>query len=307
MSKKVAILMSTYNGSKYLEEQIESIENQTYEDITVFIRDDKSQDNTFEIIENLKQKYSNIIVIPSDKNLRPAKSFLTILKSVSNYGEFDYYAFADQDDVWLKEKVERAVHKLEELNNNDIPLLYFSDTMLVDKDLNRIKNVRKIKPEKIKPMNALIENIATGCTQVFNNKLKELLEKINLDEIEENFLHDDLAYKIASLTGIVVYDTNSYIYYRQHEGNVIGNSSTYLDKIQKRIKNRKKIVRLRSKIAKYILSNFKDNIKPEYLADLELIANYNFKRIKLLFNFNISRLDILDDLFYRIAIIFNSL
>lgn len=307
MNKKVAVLMSTYNGSKYLEEQIESIENQTYKDITIFIRDDKSTDNTPEIIDILSEKYSNIVKISSDKNLRPSKSFLTILKNVSNYGEFDYYAFADQDDVWLKEKVEKAVLKLEETQNDNIPKLYFSDTILVDKDLNRLENVRKIKLNKIKPMNSLIENIATGCTEVFNNKLKELLERINLDEIETIFMHDDLAYKIASLTGSVVYDTESYIYYRQHGGNAIGNSSTYLDKIQKRIKTRKTIIRLRSRMAKYILKNFKDDIKSEYLADLEIIANYNLKRIKLLFNFNISRLNIIDDFFYRIAIIFNLL
>ncbi len=304
-NKKVAILMSTYNGEKYLGEQIESIENQTYKNITLIIRDDESTDSTLNIVKEKKNKYSNIF-LERGKNLGPAKSFISILKSSDKYGDFDYYAFADQDDFWLKDKILMAVKKLDDLNNNE-PNLYFSDTILVDKKLKKLNNIRKIKIEKITPLNAMIENIATGCTIVFNKKLKEYLEQVEINDMFDGFMHDDLAYKLASLTGNIIYDENSYIYYRQHENNVIGNSSNYLDKFKKRKKVLKKNVRLRSRIAKYILDKYNEIIKPEYKKDVKLIANYDTKRIFLLFNFKISRLSKIDDFLYRITIILNLL
>lgn len=304
-NKKVAILMSTYNGEKYLKEQIESIEAQTYKEITLIIRDDNSTDKTLYVIDEMKKIYNNIFV-EKGKNIGPSKSFISILKNSKQYGKFDYYAFADQDDVWLEDKIYKAIEKLEVLDSNE-PSLYFSDTILVDKELNKLNNIRKICVEKITPLNAMIENIATGCTIVFNQKLKEYLEKVELEDVFDGFMHDSLAYKLASLTGNVVYDENSYIYYRQHENNVIGNSSNYIDKLKKRKKVLKKNVRLRSRIAKYILNKYKNVIKKEYERDLELIAYYNIKRLMLLFNFKISRLNKIDDFLYRISLLLNLL
>lgn len=297
--------MSTYNGEKYLDEQIESIENQTYKNITLLIRDDASTDRTIELIKNKQKKYSNIFLEKGD-NLGPAKSFISLLKISDIYGDFDYFSFADQDDFWLEDKILRAVEKLNKMNDNEANL-YFSDTILVDKNLNKLNNIREIKKEKITPLNAMIENIATGCTIVFNKKLKTYLERVEINDMFNGFIHDSLAYKLASLTGNVVYDDKSYIYYRQHENNVIGNSSNYLDKLKKRKKVWKKNIRLRSRIAKYILNTYGDIIKSQYKKKVELIANYNIKRLFLLFNFKICRLNKIDDILYRITIVLNLL
>ena len=98
---KVQVLLSTYNGEKYLQEQIESIIRQEDVEISLLIRDDGSCDKTIEIIENLKRKNSNIIYY-SGNNLGPARSFMDL---INKSGNFDYYAFSDQDDVWKSKKL----------------------------------------------------------------------------------------------------------------------------------------------------------------------------------------------------------
>ena len=125
--EKVCVLMSTYNGEKYLKEQIESILNQENIEVDILIRDDGSTDNTLNILENYTQKYKNIRYYTGE-NLRSAKSFMNLLFTVK---EYDYYAFSDQDDVWKKNKLYTAVSKLKEGYD-----LYGGKKSIVDSELN---------------------------------------------------------------------------------------------------------------------------------------------------------------------------
>ena len=302
MNSKVAVLMTTYNGEKYIEEQLESIEKQSYDDITIFIRDDGSLDNTVEILEKIRSKYNNIEIYKGE-NLGPCKSFFEIIKKSPD--TYDYYAFSDQDDFWLRFKIENAVNKLKKFKKIDKPVLYFTDTILVDKNLKKINQLRVIKKEDVKPENAIVENLATGCTVVINKNLKKLLEKISFEDMRIGMMHDDFAYKICALTGNIIFDDQSNILYRQHENNVVGSADTLKTQILKRIKSIRKNLGLRKEYSKIILKNFNELIKPEYKNLLNGYAKYNFNRIKLVFNFNIGRVKKIDDLLYRISLILN--
>ena len=104
-NKEVVILISTYNGEKYLAEQLDSLLNQTYQNIKIFIRDDGSKDKTIDIIKEY-QKKSEKIFLTEGKNIGFINSFFELLKLSNNA---DYYAYCDQDDVWMEDKIERAV------------------------------------------------------------------------------------------------------------------------------------------------------------------------------------------------------
>lgn len=301
MESRVTILMSTYNGEEYLKEQLNSLLNQTYKNIEILIRDDGSTDNTLEILKKYSESYDNISFY-TGKNLKPAKSFLDLIKKAE---KSKYYAFSDQDDVWDKDKIEIAIKMLEKEDYN-LPKLYFSNTKLVDKNLNELKNIRKIYKDKLNIGNALIENVATGCTVVFNDKLIELLKRINFDDIENGFMHDSLAYRICFATGSVIFDEIPHISYRQHGNNAIGNSSNIFDKIKKRKKSLKNTLNLRSKMSKFILERFNKELKKENYKFVEMIANYNNttrNKVKLLFCKDINRMNFWDNIMFKLAII----
>ena len=301
MESRVTILMSTYNGEEYLKEQLNSLLNQTYKNIEILIRDDGSTDNTLEILKKYSESYDNISFY-TGKNLKPAKSFFDLIKKAE---KSKYYAFSDQDDVWDKDKVEIAIKMLEKEDDN-LSKLYFSNTKLVDKNLNELKNIRKIYKDKLNIGNALIENVATGCTVVFNDKLIELLKRINFDDIENGFMHDSLAYRICFATGNVIFDEIPHISYRQHGNNAIGNSSNIFDKIKKRKKSFKNTLNLRSKMSKFILERFNKELKKENYKFVEMIANYNNttkNKIKLLFCKDINRMNFWDNIMFKLAII----
>lgn len=129
---KVAILMSTYNGSRYLSEQIDSILCQEGADVTLYIRDDGSSDQTIDIIKKYAKKYQNII-LTTGQNVGVGNSFMQLVYDCPD--DFDYYAFSDQDDIWLKEKLKVAIDNIKQ---KDTPTLYASNQMLVDENGKQI-------------------------------------------------------------------------------------------------------------------------------------------------------------------------
>lgn len=195
---------------------MESLINQININFKIFIRDDGSSDKTKEIL-NSYSKYKNI-EIEFGENIGVIKSFFELLEKSD--GNADYYAFCDQDDFWEKEKLTRAVDMLNNQEDSLLPLLYCSKTKLVDENLNFIRYSNSLK-RKLSIGNALVENIATGCTIVLNNSLrKEILkETVNKENI---IMHDWWVYLVALLKGKVIFDNDSYILYRQHQNNTVG-------------------------------------------------------------------------------------
>jgi glycosyltransferase involved in cell wall biosynthesis len=216
----VTVIMSTYNGEQYLAQQLDSLLNQTGVECHIFIRDDGSTDYTQNILNQYAQKNDNVQWI-SEENIGAARSFWKMMRMVDGG---DYYAFCDQDDVWLPNKLSEAVEKIKK-DDKQGPVLYYSQTIMVDKEGNLIKNKTSDYQLKIPSFSQLImENTATGCTMVWNQKLHEMARELAPEHIR---MHDHFLHLICSAcNGYICYDQTGYVYYRQHEDNVIGGRNT---------------------------------------------------------------------------------
>ncbi len=220
--KSVQVLLSSYQGEHYLPAQLDSILSQKGVQVSILVRDDGSGDGTQRILRNYAKKYANLSAY-SGQNLGTAKSFFHLLKHAGC--SCSYYAFADQDDVWLEGKLAHAVSCLEKMERKypGRPLLYAGNVIYASKDLRIQQTVPARCVRKPSFGNALTENICIGCTQVFNRKLLELVRSHLPDG---TVLHDWWMYLSASYFGSVYYDPNAYILYRQHEKNQIGMQKT---------------------------------------------------------------------------------
>ena len=214
---KVNILMSTYNGQQFLAEQIRSIQEQSYTDWTLFIRDDGSSDNTKEILKDFERQDSRIHIIDSDKsdNLGVIKSFHKLV----NHDRADYYFFSDQDDVWLPNKLELS---LKEVQNYlaDLPLMVYMDLKVVNQDLE-IMTESMVKSQShhanTELVQELTENTVTGGVAMINHALAEMWQVT--DDI---LMHDWYLALLASAFGNLVFIDQPGELYRQHSDNVLG-------------------------------------------------------------------------------------
>lgn len=298
--KKVQILMSTFNGEKYLREQLDSILSQDYSDISLLIRDDGSSDDTIGIIREYSDADSRVSYYQGS-NLGAKNSFFDLMLHADNL--CDYYALSDQDDVWSKNKISEAVKKVSA--EEGIPILYCSKPLLVDQKLNPLMTT--IKKANISPDfgNALVENINTGCTCLFN---KELLELVKGHIPEYTVMHDWWLYLSASAFGKVIYDENSYIYYRQHENNVIGSKSTYFDEFAGRLRNyRKHRGQLRKQVMEFQRLYQTDQEREQMMLTLIKAKSNFFFRWKIFFGNRIYRQRKIDNLIFKFLFLFGQI
>lgn len=247
--EKVQVLLSTYNGEKYLKEQIESIMKQEEVEISLLVRDDGSTDKTLLILAELAQKYKNITVYQG-KNKGPARSFMELL---NKSGDFSYYAFADQDDVWNSKKMIVAIQKLQ--GQEETPALYLSSLDIVNENLELIEKKKITGNFSIE--GAIIKNFAYGCTQVLNKKMRNVINQYSPQYL---IMHDSWITRVCyAIGGTVIIDENSYIQYRQHESNVVG----YKDGGFRKLKKQWKIacvdkISMRVNIAKELKEGYDD-------------------------------------------------
>ena len=205
-TKSVQVVMSTYNGEKYLKEQIDSILSQEGVDVRLYIRDDGSSDRTTDILASY-QEHKNV-KIEKGNNLGFAKSFLTALDECD---EADYYAFSDQDDVWEKDKLSTAIEILEE-ESQSTPLLYCSALQRVDENLNPL-HVQSYHGLRINLPSMLTRGRLAGCTFVFNNTLRNLVK--NSSQIEMHASHDSwVLLACLACGGNVFFDKKPHILYK---------------------------------------------------------------------------------------------
>ena len=218
--EQIDILLATYNGEKYLSELIDSILSQTYKNIRLIISDDCSKDNTREILDKYKKEDSRVIVYKQEQNQGYVKNFEFLLKKV----ESDYYMLADQDDVWLPEKVEKSLQKLKAENAD----LVFGDLEVVDQNLKTIypsfndfmllsRKIQKyIKSYKLN----YLYNCITGCTILAKSKF--ISQILPVPTTSKYFIHDHWIGIIMSTYGKLAYMPEKYIKYRQHGDNQVG-------------------------------------------------------------------------------------
>ncbi|MCL2112635.1 MAG: glycosyltransferase family 2 protein [Streptococcaceae bacterium] len=270
-NKKVAIIISTYNGEKYLEEQLDSIINQTYENLLIYIRDDGSSDNTRKILERYRSLDSRIQV-EFAQNIGYCRSFFSMLEKV----EADYYAFCDQDDIWKSTKISIAIKDIEnkERGQGTFPVLWFSNIELCDAEMNLITlaSIKKFYTFE----NSLFTCAAPGMAMVINKEARKKIISKNIDTIKE---HDFWVYRVCSALGEIVYNKEALVKYRRHGNNVSDYSYNFLQRYYlgfKRLfltdiyKNTKKEIILFSKL-------YRDNLSEEKKKTIELFSDYHLK------------------------------
>lgn len=236
--KNVQVLLSTYNGERYITEQIESIMKQSYPDVSVLVRDDGSSDGTVEQIQRMEQLYPGRIELIQGSNLGLVGSFFELLVMSDPHAE--YYCFCDQDDVWLDHKVKSAVTKLDIPVHTGEPSMVFTSTQLTDGELNS-KGIWP-KPPRREPSfyNALYENVAIGATITMNQSARNLFIKGKSVDSNKILMHDWWLYLLISAFGKVIYDPVPSMLYRQHGNNVVGGSNSPVEKIKNKFNSFKR-------------------------------------------------------------------
>lgn len=287
--KKVDILLATYNGEKYLVEQIESILNQTYKEFRLLISDDCSTDKTREILGKYAEKDKRIMVFLQENNLGVVGNFEFLLKKVEN----PYFMFSDQDDIWNVKKIEKSIQKIEEGQAD----LVYTDLAVVDSDLNTIyPSYWKLKNiyHKIKKYNNFeslyLNNFVTGCTILSK---KEVISKVlPLPKNSKYVLHDYWLPLIVSQKGKIDYIEEPLIQYRQHNQNRVG-SRKKSDSIEKFEEMRNLFIDVKKQHFNVFIEN-EDKFEDEkfkklnkqslaYFEDLEKVKYINFKKWSLFF------------------------
>lgn len=292
---KILVLMSTYNGEKYLQQQIDSILKQQNVDVHLLVRDDGSTDQTIEILK--QNALNDKIEWYTGKNLGPALSFIDLIMHAP---EYDYYAFSDQDDYWLPEKLENAINHMSE----NKPGLYYSSTILVDKNLKKLKTTKKEYVQSLDMNSAVISSNCTGCTVCFNKYLMDYLKKYRPQYVA---MHDSWVHKVCiALDGKIYYDNNSYIYYRQHENNAVGGKISAYRQLKNKFAALTKNKYQRSNEVKELLKGYGDDMSKYNLKLCQNIALYRSslkKQMTLLFNRKLSTGNRKTDFMFKLAII----
>lgn len=280
--EKVNILLATYNGEKYIREQIDSILNQTYKEFRLLISDDGSTDGTREILNEYKSKDNRIEVFMQEKNLGVVKNFEFLLGKV----EAEFYMFSDQDDIWKESKIEKSLNKIEEGFD-----LVYSDLEVVDENLNvtyssywKLKGIYN-KVKKYNNFDALyLNNFITGCTIISK---KELINSfMPLPNTSKFVLHDYWISLIISQEGKIAYIEEPLIKYRQHKNNKVG-SKKKSDELKTIDEIRSLFIQVKKEHFKVFIENeekFKsEEVKKlnrkalEYYEMLETKKNLNFR------------------------------
>lgn len=276
----VAICMATYNGERYLSEQIESILKQTYKNWVLFIRDDASGDRTLEIIRRYAADYPEKIIQITDDSLSGGsaqKNFTAVLSWVSRNYPFRYFMFADQDDVWMDTKIEKSLRLLRQNEqNNPIPLLLHTDLKVVDHDLTvrgeSFFAYRSLDPQVTDLRHLLIQNNMTGCTMLWNKALNDILDLRN-DAI---VMHDWWIGLTACVFGKIVCLREPTLLYRQHGGNTVGatrvNSVGFILKRLREKDHVRQVLRKPVHQAGAFLACYESRLTPEQKAVLQTFS-----------------------------------
>jgi glycosyltransferase involved in cell wall biosynthesis len=293
--------MSTYNGEQFLLPQLNSLYKQTHQNIKLLVRDDGSQDNTWALLNSERAK-GKLELMASHNNIGATASFFYLLQAAAET-DTEYIAFCDQDDIWQPAKIERAIALLKKIEK---PALYCSRLFVVnDKlDLLYLSSI----PRKIGFGNALVENIAVGCTIVLNRQAIDILCKNRLPH--EVYIHDWWCYLIISALGEIVFDNQAEIKYRQHANNVIGmNRNWFIVWRRKfaRILSTKLWISEQASVLQKLFSN-ELNTNQKELVNLLIKAKSSFYyRVRFAFSKKVWRQKAIDNILLRIVIILNRL
>ncbi|WP_283709995.1 glycosyltransferase family 2 protein [Pseudoalteromonas prydzensis] len=295
--ESICVLMSTYNGEKYVEEQVLSIMNQVINiDLKLVIRDDGSKDDTLKILNQLEVKFGDKIRVVKEVNIGVVGSFLELVASNPGYS---YYAFCDQDDIWHPLKLQAAIIKLSKEKHK--PAAYCSSYYCVD---SRLKLISKVQITNFDDVNNLLcENYAPGCTVVFNSYLYSHIKDVDCKSL---IMHDWYVLILASLFGSVILDDNAYLYYRQHDNNVVGAETSAIKRFKRKFitiwKNKEK--KSLSHQLEYI--TLIKGIEPNISDEIKRFISPNngfFSRLVLVWKCPFYRVSKFDDFIFKVLYI----
>ena len=273
---KINILLSTYNGEAYLIEQLDSLFQQSFQNFTLYIRDDASTDGTLALLQTYCQNHpeisDKIILLSEDKpqNLGYMRSFWTLLAKCE---PADYYAFCDQDDVWLPDKLSLGVDYLEK-EDPSLPLLYFSNCHYCDQNLNILHDAPQV-PLPITFRDVLFYTPAFGFSIMINHSLRKMALK---PSDHTNLPHDGWVQKIAAAFGKILYNPDCTALYRRHASAVTSSNAQLLSAISYWVKS--ELLGSAMKDTHFVLTRFMEEYGKELsLSDQKLLSLYTRESI----------------------------
>ncbi|MBQ7215861.1 MAG: glycosyltransferase [Synergistaceae bacterium] len=278
----VAVIMSSYNGEKYLAEQLDSILAQEGVRTEIFIRDDGSSDRTLDILSEYAAEHTNIHV-HSGENIKCGPSFIQELKAAEG---FRYYAFSDQDDYWLKDKLSSAVSAIDQAGSKNIPVLYYSNLVITDEKLHPIHTTRLDK--RVKSFGSfLLRRSIPGCAMAMNAEMRAMLLR-NQGLLSGG--HDTFALFAAYTSGgIVLCDPEARILYRQHGNNTAGSPVTFASRVRHEWRKFFGESYDEGNRARDFLEGWKDRFDPDSLRLLKITAGHRknlLDRLRIIFSPN---------------------
>ena len=288
MGNSVAILLSAYNGEKFIEEQIESIFNQRgIENFVLIVRNDGSEDATWEILKKLQEQHPNIEII-NGPNIGGVPSFFELLRYAAERN-FDFYSLCDQDDYWLPEKLASAMKAIEE---NRGPWLYGACSMLANETLEASGRCTQRKLREISFYNSAIQNFSPGHNQVLNKKLVDAI-LLHTKVSPKIYSHDMWITQVASVVGGIVFDNTPHVLYRQHTKNQlsyglgsIGWIKAHLDRLKKGEGNR---IAVQLKYFAECFGDYFDSEQHREIHDFFHLQNSLIKRFYYIFHTKLYR------------------
>lgn len=279
--KNVSVILTTFNGSKYINRQIDSILNQTVLPDEIIICDDNSIDETVFIL-NTYVNNSRIKLFVNEKRLGVVENFKKAAKLAQ---QGNWLIFADQDDIWMPQKINRLTEAMKLIDDEITPSLVYSDLTVIDKENTTISvsfwDKQKIKPEKIKLATLLYGNVVTGCTMIINFSMAK---EFFCMEKGGRYLHDEWLSLIAYSFGKAKFLHEKLVLYRQHESNVTFSEAYKTFKFVEQIKEdlnylsgKTKFLPHQFDLAKAFLLKYKDKLNVEQINTIENFINQEHK------------------------------
>ncbi len=295
------ILMSTYNGEKYIDCQIESILSQKDVNVKLLIRDDGSKDNTVEIIKKYQEKYLDKIELIEGENVGIHRSFASLIDQAKG---LEYIAFADQDDRWDRDKLITGILALKQNKAS----FYSSAARLVDQELNELGTTTSAASKYKYYMctnSKVLTPGAQGCTIILDNKLFDLIRKKGYPN---DYGHDTWITIVAYLMSNCLYDDQAHMDYRQHNESWTGNRSKKIKQFFVKVGFFFKGLERYEKLSKDVLQRYRDILDSNSIEVLTCIAEKDkslLKRASNLYHYKYGKYGKIEDVVYKIYYIFS--
>ena len=303
---EIVTLMSTYNGERFIREQIDSILAQEGCEVTLLVRDDGSSDGTCAILQEYMDR--GLLHWYTGENLGPAKSFLDLVMQAP---VAEYYAFADQDDIWDTDKLAIGIESLKDCQG---PACYGANSRLVD--INGVSlNILTDRRAKgiVRPLNCLLSALLhggiTGCTMVMNRTLIDVVQRCGAPN--KVIMHDLFIQQICcSLGGAMLFDGRPHMNYRQHGRNTVGVQITVLQKVRGRlwgVFGKKPVTS--DEVAEEILRLYQSELPASNISVIRRVANYRkniFTRLSLAFSPKLCDLYFVPSLWIRLSLLWGN-